>query len=401
MASLNDQHPAAKEDVSMIRHASLFCQLLEVIPRRQFQRLVLSRGTEAHSKGFSSWDQFVALLFLQIAQAKSLREICGGLACCLGKLTHLGVRRAPKRSTLAYANEHRDWEMFRDLYSVILHELQASLPSRRKLTFCSRLFSLDASVIILSVALFDWKQYRTAKGAMKLHLLLDHDGYLPVFACLDDVHVHEINIAKSLRFPVGSVVVVDRGYQSFDMFARWAREGVFFVTRMRRRIAYRVIERRECSGEIVADEVVELTGRPSSSLFPYSLRRVVRRDPETGHELVFMTSLLGLTGEEVAAVYKERWQIETFFRTLKQNLRVKTFIGTSFNAICSQIWTALISILVLRYLQLRSQIGWSFSSLVALFRMNLLVYRDLWAWLDDPFVEPPPEPASTQLALGF
>jgi IS4 transposase len=236
---------------------------------------------------------------------------------------------------------------------------------------------------------------------MKLHLLLDHDGYLPVFACLDDVYVHEINIAKSLRFPVGSVVVVDRGYQSFDMFARWAREGVFFVTRMRRRIAYRVIERRECHGEIVADDVVELTGRPSSNLFPYSLRRVVRRDPETGQELVFMTSLLSLTGEEVAAVYKERWQIETFFRTLKQNLRVKTFIGTSFNAICSQIWTALISILMLRYLQLRSQLGWSFSSLVALFRMNLLVYRDLWAWLDNPFVEPPPEPAATQLALGF
>jgi len=182
----------------MVRTASLFAQLLDLFPRIEFQRAVTRHRAERYAKGFGSWDQFVAMLFCQLAQAHSLREICGGLACCLGKLQHLGVRRAPNKSTLAYANEHRPWELFEMVFGQLLSKCQEQVRGAKKFRFRNKLFSLDSTVIDLCLSLFDWAKFRRTKGAVKLHLLLDHEGYLPTFALITEGRVHDVKIAQRL-----------------------------------------------------------------------------------------------------------------------------------------------------------------------------------------------------------
>src|SRR6185295_4664528 len=174
------------EDRRMIRVASIFSQLLQVFPRLEFQQAVKRSGAERYAKGFSCWDQFVAMLFCQLALARSLREICGGLSCCLGKLQHLGLQRAPSRSTLAYANEHRPWQLFQAIFEQILGRCQEVAQGRKRFRFRNKLYSLDSTVIELCASLFDWAKFRQTKGAVKLHLLLDHEGYLPTFAVISD-----------------------------------------------------------------------------------------------------------------------------------------------------------------------------------------------------------------------
>jgi hypothetical protein len=221
----------------MIRHASLFSQLLEVFPRHEFQHLIHDIGTERFSKRFSSWDHFVALLFCQLAQAKSLREICGGLASCLGKLNHLGVRQPPNKSTLSYANQHRSWTLFESLFYRLSERLQYDGHVKRRLKLPGQLYSLDATVISLCLSIFDWSRYRRTKGAVKLHLVLDHEGYLPWFAHVTPARRHDVPVARDFAFPAGSVVVVDRGYWSVDLFGQWIRDQVYFVTRAREGIS--------------------------------------------------------------------------------------------------------------------------------------------------------------------
>ena len=193
----------------MLRHSSLFCQLLDVFPRNEFQSLVRDIGTERHSKGFASWDHFVAMLFCQLAQAKSLREISDGLGTCLGKLSHLGISKAPCKSTLAYANKNRSWTLFETVFYRLSQRVQFNGKVAKRLKLPGKLYSLDATVITLCLAMFDWARYRSAKGAVKLHLVLDHDGYLPRFANITKGSVHDLTPTHHLKFPSGSVVVVD------------------------------------------------------------------------------------------------------------------------------------------------------------------------------------------------
>lgn len=387
----------------MIRHASVFSQLLSVFPRGEFHNLVRDLGSDRYTKRFSSWDHFVSLLFCQLAHSKSLREICHGLAACLGKLNHLGVGHTPNKSTLAYANEHRDWTLFEALFCRLSGRLRGTLDDRvrHRLKLPGKLYSLDASVITLCLSLFDWSRYRSTKGAVKLHMVLDHDGYLPHFARITSALRHDVPVARTFAFPAGSVVVVDRGYFSADLFGQWLRDRVHFVTRAVSSVKLAVVEDRPCDGAVLRDQYVEFANAATRKRYPYVMRRIRYRDPETGRVYVYLTNQLAATAQTIADVYRERWQIELFFKALKQNLRIKTFIGTSVNAVLSQIWTALIAMLLLRYLQLRSQYGWALSNLVALIRLNLFTYRDLWAWLDDPFTVPPGGPPPDQLTLGF
>jgi hypothetical protein len=375
----------------MVRTGSLFSQLLGLFPRIEFQQAVREHKAERYAKGFTCWDQFVAMLFCQLAQAHSLREICDGLACCLGKLTHLGVSNAPNKSTLAYANQHRPWELYQTVFGQLLEKCREVAPRKKKFRFRNKLYSLDSSVIDLCLSLFDWAQFRQTKGAVKLHLLLDHDGYLPTFLLITDGKLHDVRVAQKLHLPVGSVVAMDRGYNDYRLFGRWIDEGVYFVTRMKSNATYRVVERRvppKHSG-VVCDQIIELTSWKARQDCPHQLRRIRYRDPETGAVLVFLTNHLGFGATTIARIYKDRWQIELFFKALKQNLKVKTFVGTSPNALRTQIWTALIAMLLLKYLQFRSTLHWALSNLVALLRWNLFTYRDLWAWIDDPFDTPP------------
>jgi len=387
----------------MIAVASLFSQLLDLFSRREFEAAVRATHADRYAKKFRCWDQFVGMLFCQMAQAHSLREICGGLACCLGKLRHLGVTTAPNKSTLAYANEHRPWQLYQAVFEQLLPKCQVLAKGRRKFRFKNKLYSLDSTVVDLCLSMFDWARFRRTKGAIKLHLLLDHEGYLPTFGLVTEGKVHDVKVAQTLQFPAGSVVVMDRGYVDYELFGRWTKEGVWFVTRLKDNAAYRVIERREVRKEqgVSCDQVIELTGPAALSKCPYRLRRIRYRDAETGQTLVFVTNQMNFAAATIARIYKDRWQIELFFKALKQNLRVKTFVGTSANAVRVQIWTALIAALLLKYLQFKATLGWSLSNLVALLRWNLFTYRDLWTWLNNPYETPPLGCPAEQLALGL
>ena len=384
-------------------HANLFAQLLDLIPRDEFECLALQHGVEARSKGFGSWDQFVAMLFCQLGQAHSLREITLGMASAQGKLVHVGLRQAPSRSTLAYANAHRPWIFYRDLFEQLLERARPWAKGKGKLRLRAPVYLLDATVIDLCLEVYDWARFRRAKGAVKLHLVLDHEGHLPIFAHITEGRVHEVRMAQRLTLPPGAIVVMDRGYNDYTLFNDWCDREVSFVTRMKDNAVYEVLERRELpeQGPIRRDELILLSGSGAQEKCPHVLRRIVVWDPKKEREIVLLSNILGLAATTVAGLYKARWQIELFFKALKQQFRVKTFVGTSANAVKTQLWTALIAILLLKIMQLRSILRWSLSNLVAILRMNLFTYRNLWEWLDKPFQTPPLPPPEQQLEFAF
>jgi len=387
----------------MVRVASLFSQLLQKIPRDVFEALVQKHGSERYAKGFSSWTHLVAMLFSQLAHADSLREICNGLACCEGKLLHLGIRDTPRRSTLSYANNHRPASMFEALFWKILgrfreHEM---LGKSRPFRFKNRLLSLDSTTISLCLSLFPWAQYRQAKGGVKLHVLLSHEDYMPEFALLTDARQHDIRPARQLSLRPGSIVVMDRGYTDFALFGKWCQEGIFWVTRMKDGTAYEVEQARDLPHDrsILADAVIRLRGAAAAQKCPDRLRRIVVWDAEQQRQMEILTNHLEFAATTLAKIYRERWQIELFFKALKQNLKVKSFVGTSENALRIQIWTALLALLLLKWLHFLSAAGWSLSNLASLLRLNLFTYRDLKKWLDKPLETPPLLPAVEQLEL--
>ena len=381
---------------------SMFSQILKLIPRTDFERIVKETGAEYRSKGLSSWSQFVGMLFCQLGRAHSLREIEGGLKSCEGKLAHLGIE-APARSSLSYANGHRPWDLFEKVFYGLFETVAAKAVGKKKFRFKNKLVSLDSTVIDLCLSLYDWAKFRRSKGAVKLHLVLDHDGYLPCFGIITDGKVADVKAAHQMHFAPDTIVVDDRGYNDYRLFAKWTDAGVYFVTRMKDNALFEVVEEHAVpqNRNILKDQTIRLTGVGSQEKCPHLLRRVEAVREDTGGILVFITNHHGLGASTIAAVYKDRWQIELFFKALKQNLKIKTFVGTSANAVKTQIWTALISMLLLRYLQLSSRFGWSLANLVALLRMNLFTHRDLMAWLDKPFATPPDPQANPQTNLVF
>ena len=377
----------------MKKFCSIFSQLLQLFPRLEFEQAVKEHRSERGAKGFTSWGQFVAMLFCQLGGAHTLREICGGLASCEGKLKHLGVSEAPKRSTLAYANQNRGWELYQTVFGQLLEKCQSTVAEsgwKKKFRFKNKLTSLDSSTIDLCLSLFDWAKFRRTKGAVKLHLLLDHDGYLPSYAVITDGKKSDIKVARTMKLAPGTVLVMDRGYNDYDWFGELTDEGVFFVTRMKDNASYGVAEKRQVpeNGNVRSDEVIFFFSMAEAGK-EYFFRRVEVWDEEKQTTFAFLTNHLTFGATTIAAIYKDRWKVELFFKAIKQNLKIKTFLGTSANAVHTQIWTALIAMLVLKYLQLKSTFGWSLSNLAALLRHQLFVYRELYAWLNNPF-EPPP-----------
>lgn len=386
----------------MNRFCSMFSQLLQLFSRIEFQQAVKETQAERHARGFTCWGQFVAMLFCQLGRAFSLREIIGGLRSCEGKLKHLGIT-APSRSTLAYANEHRPWELYQKVFLQLFERCRMQVGAGKKFRFKNKLVSLDSTTIDLCLSVFDWARFRRAKGAIKIHLLLDHDGYLPQYAFITEGKVADVKVAQQLDFTPGTIVVDDRGYTDYTLWGRWCSQGVYFVTRMKDNALYEAIGDKEVPQHrhVLKDEQIELRGPKAIEKCPYPLRRIEVQDPETGQLLVFITNHNALGASTIAAIYKDRWQIEIFFKALKQNFKIKTFVGTSPNAVKIQIWTALIAMLILKFLQLRSKIHWSLSNLVAFLRMNLFTHRDLWAWLNKPFDIPPVPYEPEQLEFDF
>jgi hypothetical protein len=389
----------------MNRVSSIFSQILQLIPRLAFEAQVREHQAERHARGFACWTQLIAMLFCQLGHAQSLREITGGLAACEGKLRHLGVNEPPKRSTLSYANEHRPWELYRAVfYDLLQHCQREAAGQKRKFRFRHKLLSIDSTTIALSLSMFDWALYKRSKGAVKLHLVLDHDGYLPQFAVISGGKEADIHAAQKMSFAPGTMLVFDRGYADYDWWRSLTQQQVFFVTRLKDNADYQVVERRAVPerGPVLRDEVIFLYKLAADGQECF-LRRIEVWVEEQQESMVFVTNHLTLAASTIAAIYKERWQIELFFKALKQSLKVKTFVGTSENAVQTQLWTALLAMLLVKYLQLKSTFGWSLSNLVALLRQQLFVYRDLMSWLNDPFQAPPALAGvhDGQLALEF
>ncbi|MEW6376357.1 MAG: IS4 family transposase [Thermodesulfobacteriota bacterium] len=314
----------------------------------------------------------------------------------------LGIT-APSHSTLAYANEHRPWELYEQVFLQLFERCRVQVIGKKKFRFKNKLISMDSSTIDLCLEMFDWAKFRQTKGAIKLHLLLDHDGYLPSFAVITEGNVSDVRVARQFHFDPGTIVVDDRAYNDYALFGRWTAEGVYVVTRMKENALYEVVGEKEVpqNRNILKDELIEFKDPKARQKCPYPLRRIEVFDPDKKEILVFLTNQLRLGATTIAAIYKDRWQIEIFFKALKQNLKIKTFVGTSPNAVKIQIWTALIAMLILRFLQLRSQFNWSLSNLVALLRMNLFTHRDLWVWLNKPYDTPPIPYELEQLRFCF
>jgi hypothetical protein len=346
------------------------------------------------------------MLFCQLAHADSLREICNGLGCCLGKLVHLGIGKAPNKSTLSYANEHRPAALYEDLFHTALERFRGEQGlglRKKKFRFKNKLLSLDSTTITLCLALFPWAKFRKAKGGVKAHVLLDHDDYLPSYVLITEARCSDVKMAGAFVLNPGSIIALDRGYNDYALFGKWTVEEVYFVTRLKENAAYEV--EQDCAVPenrgIVLDQIIRFTGAQAQRDCPCLLRRVAVWDAENEREIVLLTNQLAFGATTIAAIYKDRWEIELFFKALKQNLKVKSFVGTSQNALRIQIWTALIAILLLKWLHHLSKAKWSLSNLGSMLRLNLFTYRDLQKWIDDPFRTPPLTPDSEQLTLAL
>jgi len=385
----------------MNKFNNIFGQILNLFPKSEFLELVRETNSARSTKGFSCWDQFVAMMFCQIGRANSLREICYGLSTYCGKIIHLGLKKAPSCSTLAYANEHRPWELYQQLFYRLMDRCRSVIGDKHKFRFKNRLLSFDSSLIGLCIEMFNWAKYRRAKGAIKLHLLLDHAGYLPQFAHLTAGRIHEVNVLRTLDFEPDTIIAVDRGFLDFQLFRHWIETGVYFVTRLKSNAAYEVVKNREVpiQRNILKDQTIRLSGFYSKEKCPYELRLIEVWNDKRDESIILLTNNFQLGTTTISSIYKDRWQIELFFKALKQNLRIKTFVGTSKNAVLIQIWTALIAMLILKYLKAKSKAKWSLSNLIAMLRYNLLTYRDLWEWIDNPYLVPPAELQVEQLSL--
>jgi len=382
---------------------SLFSQMLSLIPRDKFDRLVSKHSSDKHHKGINSWTHLVSMLFCHIGGAASVRDISNGLTSTTGNLSHLGIDRVPCKSSLSYINKTRTPELFKAVYSMLFEHLGSSHKfSKSGLSRLRRkIFLVDASIIPLCLKVFNWASYRSQKGAVKLHTVLDYDGLLPVFIKLTDAKTHEINVAKEMSFPKGSVVVADRGYLDFSWLKVLDSSGCFFVTRAKSNMAYEVKEQYDVEGGVLEDEDVYLTAYASKKEYGSLLRRVRYLDSTSGKEYVFLTNNRQWDAQTVADIYKERWAIEVFFKQIKSHMKIKSFVGTSENAVMIQIWTAMIAMLLLKYLKEKADYKWHLSNMVTFIRLNLFVKIGLMEWLNNPFYKPVGIPKGDQLRIGY
>jgi len=386
-------------------NVTLFSQIMQLINRNLFKKAVDKFKSDKHNKGINSWTHLVTMIFCHLAKAQSIREITNGIRSINGNLNHLGILvKSPSRSSLSYINQHRDWRMFREFYFLLKEMLQAEGYFIRKKfrKIDKKIFLLDSSIISVCLSVFDWAKYRQEKGAIKLHTLLDYDGCLPSYMFITEGKQSDVKHAQYMSLPRKCVVVADRGYQDFKMLSQWKNQEITFVIRLKKAIKYKT--ERELplpenkNQHMLKDEIILLTEEDTKQAYPERLRRVVVYDDKNKQTIELITNNLTWTASTIAELYKQRWMIEIFFKELKQHLKIKSFIGINENAMMIQIWTALITLLLLRYLQKIAKYPWHLSNLIAFLRMNLFVKILLTDWLNNPFK--PPEDYSINSRQG-
>jgi hypothetical protein len=355
---------------------TLMGQLLQLMPRQVFNHLVDSHGWQGpQPRKFSYWSQLGAMLYAQLSGRKSLRDLVFSLNRQTHKLYHLGFAEV-KRATLADANEQRPAVIFEKAYQQVLERLYVDMARQQPVN--PEIKIIDSTTIDLCAAVFPWADFRARKGAIKLHTVLR--DLLPQCVILTDGNTHDLTAAKKLEFAAGDLLIIDRAYIDYAWLYSLPRQGIWFVTRLKTNACYEVVADRAitATGLVLADQVIRFSSAHGLAVYPEPLRRVHYRDPETAKEYVFLTNRLDLSALEVAALYRRRWQIELFFKWIKQNLKIKAFYGTSKNAVLIQIWTALISYLLLIWVKLRSTVGWGLLEIARFIQTMLLERCKLW-----------------------
>jgi hypothetical protein len=353
---------------------TLFAQIMEFIPWTSFSRIVARYGGDTRVRSLACSEQFRAMAFAQLTYRESLRDIEICLLANQTKLYSMGFRSPVKRSTLANANEGRDWRIWEDLATLLI--------KRARKLYCNdsfgvdldnTVYALDATTIDLCLSLFPWAPFRTAKAAVKLHTLLDLRGNIPAFIHISDGKTHEVNVLDMLSFEAGAFYVMDRGYLDFARLFALHQTGAFFVTRSKRGMDARRVYSMpvDRSTGIICDQRVMLNGFYIAQDYPEQLRRIRFKDPETGKTLVFLTNNTTLPALTIAALYKSRWQVELFFKWIKQHLRIKRFIGNSENAVKTQIWCAVSTYVLIAIIKKELQIDASLYSLLQIFSVSV------------------------------
>jgi hypothetical protein len=362
----------------MAHNNTILRQITALLPRHEFEALAKDHHVGQKFRSFNRWTQFMAMFIGQLSGRKSLRDIVMNVSAQSSKLYHLAIKPF-SRATLARVNKEQPAALYERLFFKLLDRCREVSPGHR-FKFKNKLYLLDTTTIDLCLAVFPWAKFRKTKGAIKLHFGIDADGYLPTFMSLTDGKVHESQWAKALNLPRGSIAVFDRGFNDYNWYETLTKNGIYFVTRLK---SNAIIENgpkrpgRKASG-VTTDREILLRGVKT----PF--RQVNYIDPETGKELRFVTNADHLDAKTVAELYKERWQIELFFKWIKQNLKVKTFLGTSKNAVLTQIWIALCVYLLLAFLKFKAKIDLSMQQMLRLLQLNLFERRDLLALLKPP-----------------
>ena len=353
----------------MAHHNTVFSQLLKLVSRHEFEALANQHHTGRKLRKMTRWSQFLAMATAQLSNRSSLRDVVSNLSAQASKLYHLGAVIV-SRSSLARVNEQQPYTLYEQLAGKLLAQCQARAP-RHGFRFKNKLYSLDASTIDLCLSVFPWARFRTTKGAVKLHVGLDHEGMLPSFLTITDGKTHDISAARALQLPKGSVVVMDRGYTDYAWYNQLNSQEIFFVTRLRKNARYRVTERRSVikSKGLTSDQTIELTGTKAGDC-KIPLRRIGFKDAATGIQYYFLTNNFKLAASTITEIYKARWQIELFFKWIKQNLKIKSFLGTSRNAVMTQIWIAICVYLLLAYLKFASRINKSMQQILRMLQLN-------------------------------
>ena len=376
----------------MAHHNTVFSQLLKLVSRHEFENLAKQHHEGQKLRKMSRWSQFVALSLAHFSGRSSLRDIVSNLSAQAARLYHLGTGNV-SRSTLSRVNESQPYTLYEALFHKLLSRCQGVAP-KHGFRFGNKLYSLDSTTIDLCLSVFPWAKFRRAKGAVKVHIGLDHDGLLPSFVSISDGKKHDVTVGRVLEFPADSIVVMDRAYTDYTWFKALNDKGIFFVTRQKRNATYRIIERREVikSKGLTCDQTILITGAKAKTC-PIPLRRIGFRDAETGKHYVFLTNNFHLAAKTIADIYKSRWQIELFFKCIKQNLKIKSFVGTSKNAVMTQIWIAMCAYLLLAWIKFSSQIDRSLQQMIRLLQLNLFERRELLPLLRGD----PPEPIDNNI----
>lgn len=387
----------------MYEGRTVFSQLLDHLPRHTFRRLVKRYRGDHRVRHFSCWDQFLAMIFAQFTYRESLRDIETCLGAVPERLYHLGFRcPAISRSTLADANERRDWRIYADFAQVLIHEArQLYVGESLGLDLDQTVYALDATTIDLCLALFPWARFRRRKGAIKLHTLLDLQGNIPTFVRITPGVVHEVNLLDELLPEPGSIYVLDRGYTDFRRLYRWHQAQAFFVLRGKKNLDFR---RRyshpvDRSTGLICDQTIVLQGPRTATLYPEALRRIRVQDPETGKRITLLTNHFHLSAATVTDLYRCRWQVELFFKWIKQHLRIKAFYGTSENAVKTQIWIAISVYVLVAIVRKRLGIERDLYTLLQILSVTLFEKSELLSALSSPGRTVEEDPSRNQLQL--